>query len=202
MGVSKATTGGPGSSPLFKSFISFPYINKKIYPFMSFNFLSFFIFLVISILCLFIFMYFALLFPFILISWCLHFLLCLFMFFISLYFPFVFVSFLFISLSFPFMFFHFFLFSFHFDFIFPFPPSPDFWVLTCSPSFKSGNNQMAHSGPFPWKPSKYSSFCKTFQKGTFCLEPGFLVLTAMAAMAQPVNFGNNQMAHSGPLQWK
>ena len=85
-----------------------------------------------------------------------------------------------------------------------------------------GNNQMAHPVPLQWKTCKNPHFCrkplfrvsilvigrclikffwKTFKKGTSCLDPGFLVLTAMAAMAQPLNFGNNQMAHPGPLQW-
>ena len=85
-----------------------------------------------------------------------------------------------------------------------------------------GNDQMAHSGPLPWKTCKNHTFAAIRfldfrfwwlailwlfffwkpSKRYFLSRSGIPGLDSYGGyMAQPLNFGNDQMAHSGPLPW-
>ena len=167
MGVSKATTGGPGSGPLFKSFISFPYINKNIHPFMSFHFPSFFHFSVhFNFLSFHFFHVFC---P----SSSFH---SNFMTSSLSFMSFHFLNFLF-SFGSPFISFHFtfisfhvlsFLSIFHFNFIFPFLPNPDFWVLTCiAPPSNFGTIRWHILGHFHENHPNIHLFAKPSEKALF-----------------------------------
>ena len=59
---------------------------------------------------------------------------------------------------------------------------------------------LSNESGFWWLAILWLSFSwKTFKKRNCCLNPGFLVLTAIGT---PLTFGNNQMAHSGPSNEK